>query len=126
MKGKLATVVVIVLLLGVGYAGCVWYRHATRDPYAPPAPDAPKAPGWSSSPEDEPETSKQDPPEDEPETSKQDPPDSDNGTAEQNPLDELPPDRTHGIPLDVAIEFPEVPTEIVGPSPPIEDEPEEC
>jgi len=115
MKRKLAAAVAIVLLLGVGCAGYVWYRHATRvDPFAPPAPHAPKAPGWTLSPEDEPETSKQDPP------------DSDNGTAEQNPLDEPPPDRTHGIPLDVAGECPEVPPEIMGPSPPIEDEPGEC
>ena len=119
MKRKLAAVVAIVLLLGVGYAGFVWYRHETRgDPFAPPAPHAPKAPGWTPSPEDEPENDNG--------TPEQDLSDNNLGTPEQNPLDEPPSDRTFGIPLDIAVEFPEVPREIMGPSPPIEDEPGEC
>ena len=70
MKRKLAVAVVIVLLLGVGFAGYVWYRHATRpDPFAPPAPDAPKAPEWTPSatpPGGQPGTPDQDPPNDDP------------------------------------------------------------
>ena len=153
MKRKLAAAVAIVLLLGVGYAGYVWYRHVTReDPRAPPDPDAPEAPEWTpppTPPEDEPRTPEQDPPDDgngTPEqdlsddnngTPEQDPPEDEPGTSEQDPPEDNPwpskfvppgdwsPRSASLMPLDLTVEIPEVPPEIMGPSPPIEDDPGE-
>jgi len=128
MKRKLAAAAAIVLLLGVGYVGYFWYRHVTREnPYESPARDAPKAPKWTS-------------PDGKPGTPEADPPENENGFPEQDPPNDsrfprkfvVPPDydpsspkQTFGMPLDVEVEVPEVPPEIMGPLPPIEGEAED-
>ncbi|NQU25368.1 MAG: hypothetical protein HQ567_29130 [Candidatus Nealsonbacteria bacterium] len=145
MKRKLAAAVAIVLLLGVGCAGYVWYRHATRvDPFAPPAPDASEAPVWTPPPTpDAPEapvwtppptsdaseapvwTPPRTAPEDKPGPPQDDPPEDTLWPRKFVPPTDWSPESSSLLPLDRTPEIPEVPTELTDPAPPIEDKPEQ-